>query len=175
MSLDILESVDLNSYKTFTDRYFSKRYIVNAAGIENNDIMLMFHSNRITLVSLAPSHFFFKKSGKYKINFSSGKVDRLSNSVKGKGKKGGQHLSPQSVICRVEYEDGTGFNVPCGMKGSLIEVNEVLVEKPELLKEYPDSDGFIAIMLSSIANSEATKNELLTPEEYDEAVKNNVK
>ncbi|KAM3961173.1 LOW QUALITY PROTEIN: protein Abitram [Aphomia sociella] len=175
MDFKILDSIpDLASYKSFTDRYFSKRYILNVDGIKNNDIMLMFHSNRITLLCLAPSHFFFKKNDSdYKINFLIGKIDRLSNSVKGR-KKGGQLLVPNSVICKVDYNDGESFDVPCCMKGTLIEVNEELVKHPELLKEMPDSSGFIAIILSSIAVSEATKSELLTHEEYLKIITNNV-
>lgn len=169
MEYDILKSIDLtnkDTFKCFTDRYFSKRYILGVDGIPNNDIMLMFHSNRITLLCLAPSHFFFKRNDDYKLNFAIGKVDRLSNSVKGKGKRGGQMLIPKSAICKVDWNDGTSFDIPCGMKGTLVEVNDKLVKHPELLREKPDSDGFIAIMLSSIANSEATKKELLTHEEY---------
>ncbi|KAI5645754.1 hypothetical protein NE865_02024 [Phthorimaea operculella] len=164
---NILDSVpDLSDYQTFTERYFTKRYVLDVGGVKNNDIMIMFHSNRIALLCLAPSHFFFKSDGEYKINFTIGKVDRLSNTVKGKGKKGGQGLMPNSVICKIEYPDGTEFSVPCGMKGTLVEINEELVKNPNLLREMPDSDGFIAIILSSIAISEATKNELLPHEEY---------
>ncbi|XP_052744320.1 protein Abitram [Bicyclus anynana] len=173
MEYNILDSIDLNDpaiYKSFTDRYFSKRYILNVNGIENNDIMLMFHSNRITLLCLAPSHFFFKKKDKYTLNFNIGKIDRLSNKVKGKGKKGGQALFPDSVICKVEWSDGSSFGIPCGMRGTLVEINENLIKNPELLQEMPDSDGFIAIMLSSIAITDATKNKLLTHEDYMKVV-----
>ncbi|CAK1593902.1 unnamed protein product [Parnassius mnemosyne] len=174
MEYNILDSVDLtdvSNFKSFTDRYFSKRYILNVGGKENNDIMLMFHSNRITLLSLAPSHFFFKKNCDYKINFNVHNIDRLSNTVKGKGKKGGQMLNPKSVICKIEYDDGANFDVPCGMKGTLIEINEELIKDPQLLKSEPDSTGFIAIILSSIAISDSMKNELLTHEEYLKSLK----
>ncbi|KAI8437611.1 hypothetical protein MSG28_011876 [Choristoneura fumiferana] len=147
-------------------RYFTKRYVLNVNGIENNDIMIMFHSNRITLLSLAPSHFFFKTEGDYKINFTVGNINRLSNTVKGKGKKGGQALHPKSIVCNVEFNNGTKFDVLSCMKGTLIEINEELVKNPELLKKNPDSDGFIAIILSSIAVSEANKNEMLSHEDY---------
>lgn len=171
---NILDSIpDLDNLKSFTERYFSKRYIIDFDNIKNNDIMIMFHSNRIALLTLAPSHFFFKKNESFKVNFSSGKIDRLKNTVKGKGKKGGQYLVPNSVVCRVEYTDGSSFDVPSGMKGTLVEVNEELLKHPELLKQMPDADGYIAIILSSIAISEATKNELLTDEEYLEALKKN--
>lgn len=167
MEPNILDSIpDLTNLKSFTDRYFSKRYVVDVDGVQNNDIMIMFHSNRIALLTLAPSHSFFKKNEEYKINFSVGKFNRLSNSVKGKSKKGGQMLTPKSAICKVEYADGSSFDVPCCMKGTLVEVNEELVKKPELLKNFPDAEGYIAVILSSIAISEATKNEMLTPEEY---------
>lgn len=170
---DILDSIpDLSTFKSFTDRYFSKRYVLNVNGVKNNDIMVMFHSNRITLLSLAPTHFFFKNNTEYKINFSVGKIDRLSNTVKGKGKKGGQKLMPNSVICKVEHADGTSFEVLSCLKGTLVEINEHLVKNPELLRELPDSKGFIAIILSTIAVSESTKNEMLTHEEYIASLKN---
>lgn len=173
MEPNILDSIpDMTNLKSFTDRYFSKRYVVNVDGVQNNDIMIMFHSNRIALLSLAPSHSFFKKNDEYKINFSIGKVNRLSNTVKGKGKKGGQVLTPKSVICKVEYADGSSFDIPCCMKGTLVEVNEELVKKPELLKKFPDAEGYIAVILSSIAVSDTTKNEMLVPEEYIKLVEN---
>ncbi|CAG9793260.1 unnamed protein product [Diatraea saccharalis] len=168
---NILDSIpDLTKVKTFTERYFTKRYILDFGGIKNNDIMLMYHSNRITLLYLAPSHSFFKKEGEYKLNFSIGNINRLNNAVKGKSKKGGQHLTPNSIICKIEYDDGTSFEVPCGIKGTLIEINEQLVDHPDVLKKEPD-DGFIAVILSSIANSEATKNELLSHEKYVKLIK----
>lgn len=169
IKFSILDSIpDLKNVKSFTERYFSKRYVLNVNGIENNDIMIMFHSNRIALLSLAPSHFFFKKEEEYKINFCVGKLNRLANSVKGKGKKGGQLLIPKSVIGKVEYKDGTSFDILCGMSGTLVEINEELVKSPDLLKNHPDSDGFIAIVLSSIKIADNAKNKMLTQEEYTE-------
>ncbi|XP_063380181.1 protein Abitram [Cydia fagiglandana] len=172
MEYSILDNIpDLSTYQSFTERYFTKRYVLNVNGIENNDIMIMFHSNRITLITLAPSHFFFKTDGDYKLNFTIGNIDRLTNTVKGKGKKGGQVLHPKSVVCKVEFDNGPSFDVLSCMKGTLVEINEELVKNPKLLKEFPDSDGFIAIILSSIAVSEANKNEMLTHEEYVKIVK----
>ncbi|XP_026332299.1 FAM206 family protein CG9288 [Hyposmocoma kahamanoa] len=172
LKFPILDSIpDLNNIKSFTERYFSKRYVLNVNGIKNNDVMILFHSNRIALLSLAPSHFFFKKDEEYKINFCVGKLNRLANSVKGKGKKGGQHLIPNSVIGKVEYKDGTSFDILCCMSGTLVEINEELVKSPCLLKSYPDSNGFIAIVLSSIKIADNTKNKMLTHEEYTEIIK----
>lgn len=168
----ILDSVpDLDDIKSFTNRYFSKRYLLNVNDIKNNDIMILFHTNRIALLSLAPSHFFFKNDDKYKINFYVGKYNRLDNSVKGKGKKGGQLLIPKSVIGKVEFKDGTGFEIPCCMAGTLVEINEELVKNPDLLKNYPDSYGFIAIILTSIKIADDTKNNMLTHEDYSKIYK----
>lgn len=167
MVFNVLDEIpNLQNFKTFTERYFCKRYVIDVNGIKNNDIMIMFHSNRIALLCLAPSHYFFKTLGGYKINFSVGKINRLDNSVKGKGKKGGQLLIPNSVICKIEFNDGPSFDIPCCMKGTLVEVNEELIKQPTLLKDMPDSCGFIAIVLSSIAISEATKSELMSHSEY---------
>lgn len=153
-------------YKSFTDRYYSKRYVTNVNGIEKNDIMIMFHSNRIALLCLAPSHYFFDNKNEFSVNFNVGGVNRLANIVKGKGKKGGQKLFNKSVVCKIEYKDGTSFDVPSCMKGALLEVNEELVNNPQLLREFPDADGYIAVILSSIENSDSQKNEMLTPELY---------
>lgn len=167
LEFPILDAIpDLNKIKSFTERYFYKRYVLNVNGIKNNDVMILFHSNRIALLSLAPSHFFFKKDEKYRINFCVGKLNRLANSVRGKGKKGGQLLAPKSVIGKVEYEDGTSFEILCCMSGMLVEINEELVKSPYLLKSYPDSDGFIAIVLSSIKIADNSKKKMLTHEEY---------
>ncbi|KAI8437612.1 hypothetical protein MSG28_011876 [Choristoneura fumiferana] len=51
-------------------------------------------------------------------------INRLSNTVKGKGKKGGQALHPKSIVCNVEFNNGTKFDVLSCMKGTLIEINE---------------------------------------------------
>lgn len=169
----IIDSIPASAlvYKSFTDRYYTKRYVINANSIKNNDIMIMFHSNRIALLCLAPSHFFFNNKEEYSINFKAGGVNRLDNSVKGKGKKGGQKLHNKSAVCKIEYKDGTSFDVPSCMKGALLEVNEELVKNPQLLREFPDADGYIAVILSSIENSELQKSEMLTPELYLESLK----
>lgn len=165
----ILDSIPPSAlvYKSFTDRYYTKRYVTNVNGVKNNDLMLMFHSNRIALLCLAPSHFFFNNNEEYSVNFKPGVVNRLDNSVKGKGKKGGQKLLKQSLVCKIEYKkDGNSFNIPSCMNGALLEVNEQLVTRPELLREYPDAEGYIAVILSSIDNSELQKSNMLTSELY---------
>lgn len=163
----ILDSIpDPIDYKSFTDRYFTRRYIRDFNGIERNDIMILFHSNRIALLTLAPSHPFFEMTANYKINFCVGKVNRLSNCVSGKGKRGGQNLTLKSVVCTIEFDDGMCFDIPSGIKGTLVEVNENLIDNPQLLKDFPESNGYIAIILSTISASEEFKKDLMTHEDY---------
>lgn len=70
------------------DRYFKRFYMPKkSADGDNEDHLVLNHSNRICLIGLAPSHIAFKK-GIVEINFNIGNCDRSQNQVKGKGKKG---------------------------------------------------------------------------------------
>ena len=72
----------------------------------SQDILVLNHSNKICLVTLAPSHPVIANNLTVKkVNFEvSKKVDRKSNKTTGKSKKGGQLLEPISVLAIVETE-----------------------------------------------------------------------
>lgn len=163
---DIVDSIPNLEYKSVTDRYFSRRYCVNVKNEDKNDHLLLFHSNRICLVTLAPSHPLFKSSSDFIVDYQIGNIDRSKNAVKGKGKKGGQLLDSSSILCKILLKDGTEYKVSSCINGKLIEVNEMLSVNPSLLRTHPDSDGYIAVILSNIATSDSRKDELLTEEQY---------
>lgn len=163
---DIIDSIPNFEYKSVTDRYFSRRYCVNVKNEESNDHLLLFHSNRICLVTLAPSHPLFKSDQEFVVDYQIGNVDRSKNAVKGKGKKGGQLLDSSSILCKIISKDGTEYKVSSCINGKLIEVNEMLLANPSLLRTHPDSDGYIAVVLSNITTSDSRKDELLTEEQY---------
>lgn len=167
----ILDSISSDlEYKSVTDRYFSRRYCINVKDVPKNDHLLLFHSNRICLVTLAPSHPLYSNNSEFTIDFQVGNVDRSKNWVKGKGKKGGQLLDTSSTICKVVCKNGAEYNISSCINGKLIEINEMLLTKPMLLKTHPDSDGYIAVVLANIATSESRKEELLNEEKYLESV-----
>ena len=75
-------------------------------------------------------------------------LNRLSNEVRGKGKKGGQSVDERSVLCFLECQGGERLAVRAGVRGRLVEVNERLSREPGLLREKGDTaEGFVAIVM----------------------------
>jgi len=93
-------------------------------------------------------------------------TDRSQNKVSGKSKKGAQWLTELAPLCHVTCEDGCVYTLCSCIKGSLVEVNENLKERPQLLVEKPDTEGYIAMILTSLKDHELQKDKLLSPEQY---------
>lgn len=72
------------------DRFFT-RYYYRKPGTVDEDHLVLFHSNRICIIGLAPSHVALQK-GVVSVNFNIGNVDRSQNQCSGKGKKGAMNL-----------------------------------------------------------------------------------
>lgn len=159
-------------YPSFTDRYFQSKYFINANNIEGEDHCVLIHSNRICVVTLAPSHPVISSQKTIsKLNFqTSENKDRLKNTVQGKRKHGAQCLNPSSILCVIECDDGSKYSVRSCVYGKLIEINESLIKDQQLLVKKPKSDGYIAIVLPNLTSSEKFKSDLLSEEDYQTAV-----
>ncbi|RZF33002.1 hypothetical protein LSTR_LSTR006256 [Laodelphax striatellus] len=154
------------------DRYYTKRYVLDN-GHKHGDYCILFHSNRICVITLAPSHP-IRRYGKTVENLDfqiSTSVDRLDNRVSGKSKRGAQKLDVNSALCFAKCSDGEVYKICAGVPGKLVEINENLLENPNLLVEHPETRGFVAIVLPSIPTSERFKDELMNYEQYVEAVR----
>lgn len=76
------------------------------------NIIYCFNHCRICVVTVAPSHPLLKCKQITNVNFQvSTKVNRLDNKVSGKGKKGAQHLQPDSLICEVTCDSGAKYSL----------------------------------------------------------------
>lgn len=169
---DMLDEVQYNGYfPTVTERYFTPYYKVDVQS-PGDDMCVWIHSNRICMLSLAPSHVILRGNGDVeKVDFRvSDKLDRSLNKVSGKGKHGAQPLQANSNICTV-CADGRTCVIKCCMIGKLVEVNEALSERPQLLKESPHKGGYLAIILPNIKLLENLKQSLLTHDQYIELIK----
>jgi len=160
---DSIGSTAPEDYRTVTCRYYTKLYSLDSDREKSEDILVLNHSNKICLITLAPTHPVLANKLKInKVNFEvSKKVDRKSNKTSGKSKKGGQALEPTSVLAFVETDSGT-FPVKAVVPGKLICINEVLVTEPSKLSTHPDSEGHIAIILPSKGLYEEVKSSLAT-------------
>ncbi|KAH0945481.1 hypothetical protein HN011_012032 [Eciton burchellii] len=170
---DMLNGVQYSGYfPTVTDRYFTPYYKVNVQS-PGDDICIRIHSNRICMLSLAPSHIILQNDKEIKkVDFRiSDKVDRSLNKVSGKGKHGAQPLQANSNICTISCFDGQAYVIKCCVIGKLVEINEMLLENPQLVREPPHKGGYLAIILPNIKLLENLKQSLLTHEQYVELVK----
>lgn len=170
---DMLDEVQYDGhFPTVTDRYFTPYYKMNVQSI-GDDMCIWIHSNRICMLSLAPSHIILQGNKDIKtVDFRvSNKLDRSLNKVSGKGKHGAQPLQTNSNICTISCLDGQTYVIKCCMIGKLVEVNEALVKNPQLLTKPPHKGGYLAIILPNIKLLENLKQSLLTHDQYIEFIK----
>lgn len=166
---DMLEGVKYHgSFPTITDRYFTAYYKLNVQS-PADDICILMHSNRVCMLSLAPSHAALQSDTEIvKVDFKvSNKLDRVLNKVSGKSKHGAQPLQANSNICIITCSDGKTYIIKCCIIGKLVEVNESLLGNPKLLLEPPHKGGYLAIVLPNIKLLDKMKEPLLTREQYD--------
>ncbi|XP_076461625.1 protein Abitram-like [Babylonia areolata] len=157
---------------TVVERYFSRHYRIDVQKKVSEDICILSHSNKICIVTLAPSHpVLAKRKVVTHVNFKVGGADRLDNKTSGKSKRGAQWLGSLAPLCTLTCDDNSKYSICCGVKGQLIEANSTLVDRPQLVNEDPWSRGYLGIMLPALKGHEAEMARLLTEEQYQEALK----
>ncbi|XP_043473667.1 protein Abitram [Leptopilina heterotoma] len=169
----MLCGVDLSTpWPSVTDRYFTSFYKIDVQK-PGDDVCIRVHSNRICMISLAPSHVILHNNSSSIVNVNfrvSEKLDRMKNQVSGKGKRGAQPLQENSTICTITLSNGENHVIKCCMTGKLVEVNESLAKDPSLLLEPPHKGGYLAIVLPNIRLIDDLKKKLLTQESYNSAL-----
>jgi hypothetical protein len=93
--------------------------------------------------------------------------------VSGKRKKGGHYLEPNSVLGQVECDDGSFYSLRATVHGKLVEINESLSRRAQLMVDRPTSDGFLALFLlapkARALLSAADRHETASEQERDTA------
>lgn len=153
----------VEDYPSTVDRFFTRYYCVQP-GKENEPHQVLFHSNRICLIGLAPGHVAFEKGIKA-ITFEVGKIDRSQNQVSGKKKSGGMILQMDSTLALVTCEDGSVYKVRGCVQGKLVEVNQRVVNDLDLLQQ--EGDGYVAVVMPKPEQCETIKKKLISQEEYE--------
>lgn len=157
----IIESFNAD-HPSVVERFFSKHYYCRD-DIVTEMHTILHHSNRICLIGFDKSHVAVQK-GIQSINFDIGNCDRSKNQVSGKGKHGAMNLQPLSTLAIVTCVDGTEYKVLSTITGKLIEVNERLLTKPDLIGV--DGYGYVAVVLPKIEKCNEIISHLLTEEQY---------
>ena len=95
--------------------------------------------------------------GQFSVKFNS-KWAVSSFQFKSKKKKDAVMLYEDTEICSLNLNNSKGIKVRSGLKGLLLELNNRLLESPELLLERPATEGWLAVI--QIMN-ESAKSDLL--------------
>uniref|UniRef100_A0A182SKV5 Protein Abitram n=1 Tax=Anopheles maculatus TaxID=74869 RepID=A0A182SKV5_9DIPT len=144
------------------DRFYTKLYYV-PPNKPDEPQQILFHSNRICLVGLAKEHVAFTK-GIRSISFEIGKFDRSENKVSGRKKSGGMILQADSTLALVTCVDDSVYKVRSCVQGKLVEVNERVVDEPDMMRV--SGEGYVAIVMPKIEHCDALKERLLDEEAY---------
>lgn len=156
-----------HEHLSIIERYYTEKYFIDLSS-RQEDMCVLVHSNRVCVLTLAPTHPILQgKQTVQTVNFRiSGETNRLDNKASGKLKKGAQVLARGAPLCEVTTTTGSKYMLKCGIPGSLLEVNEHLVANPGLLTSHPYSEGYVAIVLTRLADHEKLVAKLSTKEEY---------
>lgn len=169
-------------FASVVDRYFTRLFKVNlpqgTVDPDNfksnmNDVQILWHSNKICIVTLAPTHPALASGRKIvKVDFKvTLKCNRANNNVSGKRKRGAQWLNPESPLCLITTEGGETSTVHPGIRGHLIEVNENLIKNPGLLQQKPETEGYIAIVMIKLEERDNLTRGLMSELEYKDYLK----
>uniref|UniRef100_A0A8C7ZZ62 Protein Abitram n=1 Tax=Oryzias sinensis TaxID=183150 RepID=A0A8C7ZZ62_9TELE len=154
------------------DRYYTRWYRADMKGQPCEDHCILQHSNRICVVTLAETHPVLQNGRTIKtINYQiSNGCSRLNNKVSGKSKRGGQFLTDFAPLCRITCTDETKYTIYSCIRGRLLEVNENILERPNLLLEKPSTEGYIAVILPKFEESKSVTENLLSRKEFERIV-----
>jgi len=154
----------MNGPLSMQDKNYSTFYTLDDDG---KDQIVLQHPNKLYIVGISPNHPICKgEATVLSVNFNVAEKNRLDNKLKGKKKKGAQKVEIKDFLCEVMMSDGTQFFIDACVKGSLLEVNENLLHKPNLLKEKCCTDGYVAIIQPNKNDSIECNNHLIESKEY---------
>ncbi|KAJ8334155.1 hypothetical protein SKAU_G00397940 [Synaphobranchus kaupii] len=167
-----MEGAEHRGTPSVIDRYFTRWYKTDLKGKPCEDHCILQHSNRICVITLAESHPILQKEKRIQsINYQiSAGCSRLQNKVSGKSKRGGQFLTELAPLCRITSTDGEEYTIFSCIRGRLLEVNEDILKRPNLLLEKPSTEGYIAVILPKFEESKSITEGLLSRAEYEDVV-----
>jgi hypothetical protein len=170
-------------YLSYTDRYFKRFYNLNVR-YPNNDHLILMHTNKVAVCTIAPSHPLLNSS-KYKIN----KIEFIQNvneQMSGKHKHKAKNVNFLQPLCRVictdlqpeqqnedkkdEDEEKT-FIIYCSLNAKLLEINERLIENPNLLQTKSSTEGYLVILMPKLDDLKDQLSKLITHEDYLKTIK----
>jgi hypothetical protein len=117
---------------------------------KNLFLTLCFLLCSLCVVGVAPTHVLLQEGRKVvKVNFNVVQSSLQSNKQRKRKKNVNRtpFVSSQSYLAEITCNDNTTYFVYSCLSGHLLELNENLTDKPHLVSEKPESEGYIAILV----------------------------
>eukprot|EP00668_Euglena_longa_P045646 GGOE01061322.1.p1 GENE.GGOE01061322.1~~GGOE01061322.1.p1 ORF type:complete len:292 (+),score=71.74 GGOE01061322.1:76-951(+) len=134
---------------TIADTQYTRYFALDVRKESHADQYILRHHNDICILGLAESHYLLLPGASpiTQVSYSFGNRDRLKDvHHTGKRKRGSFLCNPDTLLCEIHTENGASCRVISGVNGWLYELNERLLTQPQLIRQAPYSDGFIAIV-----------------------------
>ncbi|RUO96955.1 hypothetical protein BC936DRAFT_141210 [Jimgerdemannia flammicorona] len=148
--------------------HFTTHYFLGADDIKD-DLVIRQAPNKLCIISLARGHPAraggAKELSPLSITFCDA-FKYLLRSPQTVNVKYGPMISPQTPIAMIELADGKTYTIRSAVQGQVIELNERLLKEPFLLRQRPNADGFIAIVMPRMENSEKALVQCVTEEKW---------
>jgi len=134
-------------------RHYEIYFVKDHGGVHRNDYYLYLHKNGLAVIGLSPYHYIFEQPvTDLSVSFVCNGIDcsSLLNLQLKRIKKLKTKIKSTHGVCTLEWSGPNSermqLKVPALVSGGLIELNNNLIEHPQLLFENPSKDGYIAIM-----------------------------
>ncbi|GLE06472.1 hypothetical protein PINS_up015719 [Pythium insidiosum] len=147
---------------TMIERYYTELFACDVMSRASEDQYVHMHSNRLCVVGVAETHPVMKEQIEA-IEFTPNVLD---SRVSGKKKKGGQFMLPETILCHIRCKSGASYAVRSCIRGTLLELNDALLDNPQLLQEKHLSDGYLVIIQPKTSEIIEIQESLLTKDEY---------
>jgi glycine cleavage system H lipoate-binding protein len=85
--------------------------------------------------------------------------------------QGGIFLEMDDILCEIVCSDNTHYFIRSCIKGFLLEINELLIQSPQLIQQKASTNGYIAIINPKWKIFQP-KDYYLTLEQYENLRKN---
>jgi hypothetical protein len=150
-------------YPSVIERYYTKYYRRNVHNELNNDTLVLVHSNRVCVLMLSERHPIIEKS---LIIHSIESLASVNQLMSGKSKRGADYVQPNKLLYRIKCEGNENFTICASIKGRLVELNDEILKRPELLQTKAEGEGYLAIFIPSLKDGENNLKSLMTEQDY---------
>lgn len=141
-----MDRISVTYFRSLLHRYYTPYFYYPPDTGHDQQHLVSLHTNKLFLLSLGPNHIIRREN----LQVTRVTFEQKAEDIHGRKKNGAEKVRVNDVICRVECEGGRMFRVHSGVGGRIIETNDLLEVRPDLLKQ-PDL-GYICIIQTHLTH-----------------------